>query len=220
MLNKQVDDRKLYNGAADAPIITNASFSQVLVTSTLGIECDPGLTENYPGCNQTLDVLSSGGTNKRCVANISETETLNGTGSTGGTATLTGTNTLFTSQVVVGDVITFSNAATCTVTVVTSNTSITCGSAPAPTPLNATMSVPTGSANPFVPNYIASAPIDPRGSGATICGPGDVACTIAAVGITTLGATNTGYYIHRTNGNRIEIGACSPEQATTVNVKR
>src|ERR1051325_11024395 len=40
MLNKQVDDRKVYNGGNDAPIITSASKSQVIVTSTSGIDCD------------------------------------------------------------------------------------------------------------------------------------------------------------------------------------
>jgi hypothetical protein len=76
--------------------------------------------------------------------------------------------------------------------------------------------------NPLTPTYIASAPVDPRGSGTTICGTGS-SCTTLASGITTLGTTNTGYYIHRTTGNRIEIGSCSPEDTTTnptINVKR
>lgn len=50
----------------------------------------------------------------------------------------------------------------------------------------------------IVPEYIAELPLDPA--------TGTVA--------------NTGYYIHRTSGNRIEIGACDPEQALTIKVRR
>ncbi len=50
----------------------------------------------------------------------------------------------------------------------------------------------------IVPEYIAELPLDPA----------------------TGTATNTGYYIHRTSGNRIEIGACDPEQASTIKVRR
>ena len=71
--------------------------------------------------------------------------------------------------------------------------------------------------NPLVPNYIASLPIDPRGSGESICVTG---CTTNAAGITTLGTTNTGYYVQRSAGNRIEIGACAGEQTTSISVKR
>lgn len=50
----------------------------------------------------------------------------------------------------------------------------------------------------IVPDYIAELPLDP------------------AIGT----ATNTGYYIHRTSGSRIEIGVCDPEQASTIKVRR
>ncbi|MBI4457419.1 hypothetical protein HY633_00460, partial [Candidatus Uhrbacteria bacterium] len=56
-----------------------------------------------------------------------------------------------------------------------------------------------------------------RGSGSTVCQTG---CTTNAVGITTLGSTNTGYYLHRTTGNRLEVGACAGEQTSSVKVKR
>lgn len=50
----------------------------------------------------------------------------------------------------------------------------------------------------IVPGYIAELPLDPA----------------------TGTAANTGYYIHRTSGNRIEIGACDPERSEAINVKR
>ena len=144
ILNKQVDDVAYYNGVATAPVITHATFAQVIVTSDTGVECDTDLTENYPGCNQALDVGATPATSKSCVANLST----------------------------------------------------------------------------LAPDYIGSLPIDPRGTGATICATG---CTTNGVGITTLGATNTGYYVHRTAGNRLEIGACAGEQQTApgaISVKR
>jgi hypothetical protein len=33
-------------------------------------------------------------------------------------------------------------------------------------------------------------------------------------------AGNTRYYINRTTGNRIEVGACDPERVTSISVKR
>jgi prepilin-type N-terminal cleavage/methylation domain-containing protein len=67
----------------------------------------------------------------------------------------------------------------------------------------------------IVPTYIAELPIDPRGTGSAPCASG---CTF--LGNLNLGDGNTGYYIHRTSGNRIEIGSCKPEQAATIKVKR
>ncbi|MFH2062853.1 MAG: type II secretion system protein [bacterium] len=66
----------------------------------------------------------------------------------------------------------------------------------------------------LLPDYIAEVPTDPA----------DAACTSGS-GCTTegglaVGDTNSGYYIHRTTGNRIEIGSCQPEQSATINVKR
>jgi len=69
----------------------------------------------------------------------------------------------------------------------------------------------------IVPSYISELPIDPRGAGTTFCGTGS-GCT--TVGDLALGATNTGYYIHRTSGNRLEVGSCRGEQTSVINVKR
>jgi prepilin-type N-terminal cleavage/methylation domain-containing protein len=64
------------------------------------------------------------------------------------------------------------------------------------------------------PNYLLELPIDP---GANACGTGS-GCTVE--GDLPIGRGNSGYYIHRTIGNRIEIGACQPEQEATISVKR
>jgi prepilin-type N-terminal cleavage/methylation domain-containing protein len=69
-----------------------------------------------------------------------------------------------------------------------------------------------------VPQYIAELPLDPRGAGKAICANGDTTCT--KNGNILLGDDNTGYYLLRTTGDRIEIGACQPERATSINVKR
>ncbi|MEY4723408.1 MAG: hypothetical protein RLZZ324_921 [Candidatus Parcubacteria bacterium] len=73
----------------------------------------------------------------------------------------------------------------------------------------------------LIPNYISEAPYDPRGNGTdAFCGTGS---SCATVGNLPIGITNTGYYIHRTAGNRIEIGACQGEQLTgagAISVKR
>ncbi|HTK04738.1 MAG TPA: hypothetical protein VL500_04085, partial [Candidatus Eisenbacteria bacterium] len=277
VLTKQADDRRLYAGPSDAPIITSAANSQVIVTSTSGIECDTSLTENFPGCNQTLDTSTrtisgtaanaanvvtgtsssyttelrvgdtvTNGTSpcliksiesdtqftcvtgqpataystatlkafsKNCVVNLSDTFTGVGTAAASASTTVTGTDTNFSAQVSVGDTLTSSNGNTCLVSAVTNATTLTCSTA-----VTFTGSYTITSQNPLVPNYIASAPIDPRGTGTSVCSP--TGCTTNAVGITTIGSTNTGYYLHRTSGNRIEIGACSPEQATAISVKR
>jgi prepilin-type N-terminal cleavage/methylation domain-containing protein len=70
--------------------------------------------------------------------------------------------------------------------------------------------------NDIVPNYISEIPTDPRGSG-TPCATGS---TCTTVGDLALGTTNSGYYVLRSQGNRIEIGSCAPEQASTISVKR
>jgi hypothetical protein len=69
----------------------------------------------------------------------------------------------------------------------------------------------------LVPTYIAEIPTDPRGSGGIGCGTGSGCTTLGDV---TLGSTNSGYYIHRTTGNRIEIGACKQEGSSAISVKR
>ncbi|MFA6604129.1 MAG: prepilin-type N-terminal cleavage/methylation domain-containing protein [Patescibacteria group bacterium] len=58
----------------------------------------------------------------------------------------------------------------------------------------------------IAPTYIAELPLDPTST------------TIA--GSPVIGDDNTGYYIHRTSGNRIEIGSCYPDQGASVKVKR
>lgn len=68
-----------------------------------------------------------------------------------------------------------------------------------------------------VPQYIAELPIDPRGEGKQLCETGTV-CTTN--GDMILGDHNTGYYIARTAGGRLEIGACKPERTTDISVKR
>ncbi len=73
-----------------------------------------------------------------------------------------------------------------------------------------------GSATSLVPTYLAEIPTDP---GANACGQtASPVCTTS--GDEPVGTTNSGYYIQRTTGNRIEIGACQPEQAATIKVKR
>ncbi|MEY4723409.1 MAG: hypothetical protein RLZZ324_922 [Candidatus Parcubacteria bacterium] len=264
ILTKQVDDRALFNGFADAPIITHPNNSQVITTSSVGVACNVAATA--PACpGQTL----SSAANKNCVANIggpntgtavsanlaitgtgtlfttemtagdtvtsasggscvlsaigspttatcaAAVRTLTGTSTNSGTA-VTGTGTTYTTQVSIGDVLT-NGTTSCTVSAVGSDTGLTCAPAPtwtgatitdsAPYPLFAgTITDTTRSINPL---YIATMPIDPRGAG-----------VIPTVGNLALGASNTGYFVHRTNGNRLEIGSCYPEQSTTISVKR
>jgi hypothetical protein len=146
--------------------------------------------------------------------------------------TVTGTGTKFQTEVTVGDILTSASGGVCQVTVIGSDTVITCLASPSPVFAGAVTTpspfppfagtYTTTLANTLTPNYIASVPIDPRGSGATICATA-ADCSTPGVGITTLGTTNTGYYVHRTAGNRLEIGACAGEQLTgpgAINVKR
>lgn len=132
VLKKQVDDRALYNGETSAPIITDATYSQVIVSDDTGIACNAMGTR--PGCNQAL----TAGADKHCVANLSG----------------------------------------------------------------------------LVPTYLAELPTDPA---ANACASGS-GCT--REGNLAIGTTNSGYYIQRTTGNRIEIGACQAEQGATISVKR
>ncbi|MEA3249766.1 MAG: prepilin-type N-terminal cleavage/methylation domain-containing protein [Patescibacteria group bacterium] len=67
----------------------------------------------------------------------------------------------------------------------------------------------------LVPTYLAELPTDPNAPATAVCSAG---CT--TLGDIVIGDTNSGYYIHRTTGNRIEIGACQPEQSATIRVKR
>ncbi|MEY4744298.1 MAG: hypothetical protein RL272_243 [Candidatus Parcubacteria bacterium] len=197
ILTKQVDDRSLFGGLGSAPIVTDSANSQVIVIGDSGVACDT--PANAPACPAVTLSTAAG---KGCVANLGGL--LSGTATSSG-ATVTGASTAFTTEVSVGDTLVSASGGTCSVTVVGSNTSITCGGAPSP----AFSGTVTNTTKSIVPSYIASIPIDPRGSGA-IPTPGNLA----------LGNTNTGYYIHRTNGNRVEIGSCYPEQASAISVKR
>ncbi len=88
----------------------------------------------------------------------------------------------------------------------------------------ADLSANTPTASTLVPNYIAEIPLDPLGVGAaTPCsGTGSTGCSSpnATLGDEPIGDQNTGYYIHRTLGNRVEIGACYPDQGATIKVRR
>lgn len=150
ILNKQVDDRALYNGLAAVPIITQAGSNvQVIVRDSTGVACNVATTR--PGCNKAMD---TGGANKNCVADLDA----------------------------------------------------------------------DGTTTPLVPNYIASIPVDPRGtqtSSTTPCAVGSGCTTEGGLPIDTSDtSTNTGYYLARTSGNRLEVGACSPEQTTSLSVRR
>jgi prepilin-type N-terminal cleavage/methylation domain-containing protein len=140
LLNKQVDDRRLYDGEPTAPIDTNAASSQVIVTTTAGVNCTiAGTTPTCPG-DGTLTLDTSG-------------------------------------------------PLTCVV-LLDDNVANTTG---------------------VVDVYISELPIDPIGSGKD---------PTPNVNDLVLGTNNTGYFLNRTAGNRIEIGACHPEQASSIRVKR
>ena len=62
--------------------------------------------------------------------------------------------------------------------------------------------------------YIAAIPTDPKEA---VCVPGSNCVT---EGVLPIGDKNSGYYIHRTTGNRIEIGAFQPDQNAMISVKR
>ncbi|MDD5251742.1 MAG: type II secretion system protein [Patescibacteria group bacterium] len=75
--------------------------------------------------------------------------------------------------------------------------------------------------NDIAPDYIAEVPMDPLGAGANPCAD-PAGCTLdgdMALG-TTASDPSTGYYISRTTGNRIEIGACFPDLTQVIKVKR
>jgi prepilin-type N-terminal cleavage/methylation domain-containing protein len=68
----------------------------------------------------------------------------------------------------------------------------------------------------MVPDHIAEIPVDPRGFGTD--GPCVSGCMFN--GALDLGLKNSGYYIHRTPDQRIEIGACAPEGDSPISVTR
>lgn len=197
ILTKQVDDRQLFGGLGSAPINNDATNSQVIVIGDAGVAC--GVPATAPACPAAALSTAAG---KGCVANLGGL--MAGTAISSGT-TVTGTGTAFITEVSVGDVIVSAVGSECTVSVVTSDTLITCSNTPSPVFAGAV----TNKTKSIVPTYIASIPMDPRGAG-----------TVPTAGNLAFGNTNTGYYIHRTTGNRIEIGSCYPEQASAIRVKR
>ncbi len=71
----------------------------------------------------------------------------------------------------------------------------------------------TTPANGIDPEYIAELPLDPVVQNAG----GDPTPTLGDLPIDD---NNTGYYINRSNGDRIEIGACHPDRDAIIRVKR
>lgn len=194
MLAKQVDDRAVFNGLATAPIITHATYGQVIVSSDEGVVCND--SAKAPECPAIA--LDTAGANRNCVAALGGM--MAGVATSSGTA-VTGSGTDFDPQAGVGDVLTSASGGTCTVSVVTDDDEITCSNEPSPV-FAGTM---VNTSKSLSPTYIAEIPVDPRGPGAST---GSVQLP--------LGSNNSGYYIRRTTGNRIEIGSCYPEN-TTVN---
>jgi prepilin-type N-terminal cleavage/methylation domain-containing protein len=124
--------------------------------------------------------------------------------------------------------------------IVTNDTGINCGTTvPVRPGCNRPMDIATAGVNKncvvnlaepptatsLKPNYIADIPVDPRGVGQTICAPSST-CTVSASSLAAaaLGPANTGYYLARTAGNRLEVGSCLAENgmsgAPTISVKR
>jgi len=68
-------------------------------------------------------------------------------------------------------------------------------------------------ANGIDPEYIAELPFDPDYESVDH----DPTSTLSDL---VLGDNNTGYYINRSSGNRLEIGACHPDQTAIIRVKR
>ena len=213
ILNKQVDDRALYNGVgganngriADQGTGTNV---QVIVSSDVGIVCNDQTAR--PGCNKPMDTTTA---NKNCVANLSGTFVATGT-ATSTLAAVAGTGTAFTAQIAAGDTVS-DGVNSCTVLSVSSSSAFTCTANPTPGAFSAATLTVTRSSAALFPAYIASIPLDPANG--TPCGSGS-GCT--TIGDLAIGSTNSGYYIQRSTGNRIEIGACKTEQAAAISVKR
>lgn len=74
------------------------------------------------------------------------------------------------------------------------------GCAPAGTTKSACLDL----SSPLVDEYIASIPIDPRGTNDVV----------------SYDASRTGYYIDRTSNNRILVGACNPERVSNITSSR
>jgi len=203
ILTKQVDDRALYNGTQTAPIITSQTAPQVIVTSDVGIDCDT--PASAPACPGKAGIATTDG--KACVTNLSGVSVFTATDIDSAAAVVTGTGTAFNTQLAVGDVVTM-GANSCTVLSIQSATQFTCAANPTPGAFtNQTSFTVERASAALYPTYIAQIPLDPTGGTPT-------------AGNLAIGATNSGYYLQRTNGNRLEVGACNPEQTASISVKR
>lgn len=198
ILTKQVDEERLFEGLASAPIITSMSRAQVIVASDEDIDCSDDT--NAPAC-PTVTLATTA--DKDCVANLGGI--MAGTADTSGGILLTGISTEFVTEAEVGDVLISSTGGICTVDSIGSSTAITCTDTPDPNFDGALYN----STRSIVPIYISSIPLDPRGVGA-----------LPDTDNLPIGPKNSGYYIQRTVGNRVEIGSCYPEQESVIYVKR
>ena len=204
ILTKQVDDRALMTGLASAPIITDAVNAQVIVTGdstgsliTAAVACDN--PETAPVCPAITLSTAAG---KNCVANLGG---LMAGSATSSENSVSGDITAFATEVSVGDVLVSAAGSSCTVTAVNNATSVTCLHAPEPVFSGAVYN----SSKSIAPSYLALIPTDPRGVGVRPDSKN-----------LPLGLTNSGFYIHRTSGSRIEVGSCFPEQTAPINIKR
>lgn len=214
ILKKQVDDRVLFEAtrpgapAGEAPIITQSGSNvQVIVADASGIDCN--VAAKRPGCNKPMDTAAAG---KNCVVKLTDSFAATGVATTAGGPAVSGSGTAFTTELRVGDTLFSASGGTGVVATIASDTSLTLSGAPA---ADFSGGLTVQRANALVPNYLASIPTDPAGG--TVCPTGG-SCTTP--GDLPVGASNSGYYLVRTAGNRIEIGACNPEQATSISVKR
>ena len=74
------------------------------------------------------------------------------------------------------------------------------GCAPAGTTLSACLNI----APSLVDEFIASIPVDPKGTN----------------GVVTYDASRTGYWVNRSTNNRITVGSCNPERVSSITVQR
>ena len=215
ILTKQVDDRALFtgtvgNGTAGSPVITQTVANQVQVITTVdgtGTTCSVPATKPLCGPGTATGAVTYTGVSTAtddCIANLSGVLTATGTAAVAAGTALVGTGTFFTAEAHVGDTITSSNGQSAVVQSIASNTALTLA-----TSVTMTGTFTVTSVSALTPTYIASIPIIPNASSVA-----------PATGPVVGGATNTGYYIRRSAGNRIEIGDCWPEQTAPISVKR
>lgn len=102
-----------------------------------------------------------------------------------------------------GSVPTGLDAVTATAQQIGSGSSCNVGCSPAGTTLSTCLDLADSSVG-LVDAYITSMPVDPRGTNGTY----------------SYGSTRTGYYVNRTANNRIVVGACNPENVSSITVSR